>query len=208
MSSWASERYNLTAAPGSLALVQDFLNTVGRRGEQDLLNEFDSARSWFEAATRSWSLDNADILQVPPSLTEGELTDLRVLRDTLRVALLHRDDEDASSQWRLEGSLKLQINGSGRVLLEPTPSRSARIWLINALSLEMYKAQLVGTFARFKLCANQWCLMAFYDRSKNSSGVWHDVRTCGNEHNLRVSRARKAAARREQSLGLDASASA
>jgi predicted RNA-binding Zn ribbon-like protein len=38
------------------------------------------------------------------------------------------------------------------------------------------------------------CPCAFYDRSRNNSRVWHDVRTCGNVANLRASRARRRAA--------------
>jgi predicted RNA-binding Zn ribbon-like protein len=47
---------------------------------------------------------------------------------------------------------------------------------------------------RLKLCRNPECAVAFYDRSKNSSAVWHNVKTCGNAANLRASRARRRAA--------------
>jgi predicted RNA-binding Zn ribbon-like protein len=35
--------------------------------------------------------------------------------------------------------------------------------------------------------------VAFFDRSRNNSGVWHDVAACGNAINLRASRARRRA---------------
>jgi len=36
--------------------------------------------------------------------------------------------------------------------------------------------------------------VAFFDRSRNNSGVWHDVKFCGNAANLRAFRARQRAA--------------
>jgi predicted RNA-binding Zn ribbon-like protein len=47
---------------------------------------------------------------------------------------------------------------------------------------------------RLKICRNPRCRVAFFDRSRNNSGVWRDVRTCGNAANLRAYRARQRAA--------------
>ena len=44
-----------------------------------------------------------------------------------------------------------------------------------------------------KVCRNPECEVAFWDSSRNTSGVWHDGRTCGNVANLRESRARRSA---------------
>jgi len=40
------------------------------------------------------------------------------------------------------------------------------------------------------------CRVAFYDRSRNASGVWHSVRICGNAINLRAHRERRRAQRK------------
>jgi hypothetical protein len=53
-----------------------------------------------------------------------------------------------------------------------------------------------ATFRRLKLCHEPRCRVAFYDRSKNNSRVWHDTATCGNQVNSRAHRAR----RRQQSM--------
>ncbi|MFF1285457.1 CGNR zinc finger domain-containing protein [Streptomyces sp. NPDC058299] len=42
-----------------------------------------------------------------------------------------------------------------------------------------------------KTCRNPACGEAFYDRSRNGTRVWHDMKTCGNALNLRASRARR-----------------
>jgi predicted RNA-binding Zn ribbon-like protein len=44
---------------------------------------------------------------------------------------------------------------------------------------------------RLKICRNERCQCAFYDRPRNNSGVWHKVRICGNAANLCAYRARK-----------------
>jgi len=56
---------------------------------------------------------------------------------------------------------------------------------------EIHEAQLKDTWRRLKACKNERCQGAFYDRSRNNSGVWHDVHTCGNIANLRASRTRR-----------------
>ena len=52
-------------------------------------------------------------------------------------------------------------------------------------------AQQAGLWPRLKLCHNADCRCAFFDTSRNNSGVWHDVSTCGNTANLRAFRERK-----------------
>jgi predicted RNA-binding Zn ribbon-like protein len=67
-------------------------------------------------------------------------------------------------------------------------------WLRSAVFAQIVRAQGADTWRRLKLCRNPGCASAFYDRSRNNSGVWHNVHTCGNSANLRASRARRKAA--------------
>jgi predicted RNA-binding Zn ribbon-like protein len=55
----------------------------------------------------------------------------------------------------------------------------------------LYEGQLAGTRMRLKTCRNPQCPLAFYDRSRNASGVWCSVRICGNAINLRAHRERR-----------------
>jgi predicted RNA-binding Zn ribbon-like protein len=55
----------------------------------------------------------------------------------------------------------------------------------------LFEGQQVGTRRRLKTCRNPRCRVAFYDRSRNASGVWHSVRICGNAINLRAHRERR-----------------
>jgi hypothetical protein len=81
------------------------------------------------------------------------------------------------------------LSDSGDVRLEP--AGSGWRWLASALWGEILVSQQTGTWRRIKQCHNPDCRSTFYDRSKNNSGVWHNVKVCGNAANLRASRARR-----------------
>ena len=59
-----------------------------------------------------------------------------------------------------------------------------------AAALCYLRSPLADTRRRRKICRDPRCGVAFYDRSRNNNGVWHDLKTCGNAANLRSCRAR------------------
>ncbi|MGV9563808.1 CGNR zinc finger domain-containing protein [Streptomyces sp. NPDC003480] len=59
--------------------------------------------------------------------------------------------------------------------------------------IEVFLAQQTGAWQRLKMCRNDRCGTMFFDRSRNISGVWHNVKICGNAANLRAYRARQRA---------------
>ena len=191
MSTWsASHRYQKTPAPGSLGLVQDFLNTIGIGSYgPDLLSDVALAQDWLGNAASMWSeVRGADVQ--PPDLDDADLAKLRALRDTIANMVA---GESVTASGRL-ASASFAVTESGEVRLEPTGSGWR--WLASALWAEVLLSQQAGTWRRLKSCHNHQCGSTFYDRSKNNSGVWCDVKTCGNAANLRASRAR----RREREL--------
>ncbi|MEV0074298.1 CGNR zinc finger domain-containing protein [Amycolatopsis sp. NPDC050768] len=54
-----------------------------------------------------------------------------------------------------------------------------------------HRAGRLDEWRSLKICRSSACPIAFYDRSRNNSRVWHDVTVCGNIANLRASRARR-----------------
>jgi CGNR zinc finger/Putative stress-induced transcription regulator len=182
----ASQRYRLACAPGGLGLVQDFLNTVGI-GDYgpDLLGDTALARAWVTGAVRAWSgLRGVDA--EPPALNDADLPRLRALRDTI-ARLVAGETPDARGIGAISASFALSESGEVRL----DPSGTGWRWLASAIWGEILLAQQNGTWRRLKRCHNHQCGSTFYDRSKNNSGVWHDVKTCGNAANLRASRARR-----------------
>jgi|SRR5579863_4296952 len=197
--SWtATSRYGLDLAPCGLALVQDFINTASadRPRKPDLLADPALANEWMAAALATWAGQwSAPVLGELEigTLTERDLAVLRRVRAGLLASLRTRDFEDDSdavaSLGNLEVTLEAGFGPDGIVHFKP----KGRGWklLLGPVALEMRRAQDADLWARLKTCKNDRCRAAFYDRSRNNSGVWHDVRTCGNAANLRASRERR-----------------
>jgi predicted RNA-binding Zn ribbon-like protein len=49
-----------------------------------------------------------------------------------------------------------------------------------------------GKWGRLKVCSNDACQWAFYDRSRNRSGKWCTMEVCGNRMKARTFRQRQA----------------
>jgi hypothetical protein len=181
----ASQRYGCAAAPGGLGLVQDFLNTRAIDGYgPDLLADPDLAGDWAAAAVRAWS-SVRDVNLQAPKLSDGDLVKLRSLRATIEQLVAGAPP----SPGRVGVVASFALSGPGELRLDP--SGSGWRWLASALWGEILLSQHADTWRRIKRCNNHRCGSTFYDRSKNNSGVWHDVKTCGNAVNLRASRARR-----------------
>jgi hypothetical protein len=185
----ATDRYRLRAAPAGLALVQDFLNTRSIQSYgADLLADRDDAQAWAAQALEQWARDRGtDAPRIALSTTE--LRALRTLRSAFESMIGAPGDGDPPAPV----GATLIPGDDGVVRLTPT-GRGWK-WLASALWIETFRAQQDGTWPRLKVCRNTECGSAFYDGSRNNSGVWHDVRTCGNVANLRASRQRKRAQR-------------
>ncbi|MFD8267427.1 CGNR zinc finger domain-containing protein [Streptomyces althioticus] len=185
--SWTStERYRIRPAPGGLALVQELLNTraIAPYGE-DVLADGDSGDRWLRDVTAAWAEEQG----WPGPAGEpraGDLERVRALRERL-AALVTGEAEPVRAPTDV--SLRPGLDEEGRVALVPVGDPGE--WLEAAVWAQVLLAQADGTWQRLKLCREPACRSAFYDRSRNNSGVWHDVRRCGNAANLRASRARR-----------------
>jgi predicted RNA-binding Zn ribbon-like protein len=153
----------------------------------DLLAELDSAQSWLDGALENWSQETG----VPQSrvlLTEADLDRLRGLRADL-MSLLRSNDRQHDATVLPSASVSARVRPDGTALLEPRGDGSRRVSAI--VLIEAFTAQRLDTWRRLRICRNGLCSLAFYDRSRNNSAVYHDSRVCGNASYLRASRARK-----------------
>lgn len=173
----ATTRFAVEAAPDGLALAQELLNTAAVGRFPDLLGDVDAAAGW--AAEVGVGDPVGELL-----LTEADLTQLRAFRDDLRS--LSRGSHDRPLSW--VGTAALKLEADGRVELRPSGAGAA--YVISKVLSVVFEAQQADTLRRLKTCRNERCQVAFYDRSRNNSGAWHNVRTCGNQANLRAHRAR------------------
>lgn len=213
MSHRSTERIGLQPAPEGLALVQDLLNTraMGPQGA-DLLASVDEARRWLHDVLDPPTVD-------PPAVDPPAVDPLTIDPLTIGQEALGREapelswvddlsDRDLRLLLDLRSDLERLVPGAGtldtgpaliRTTMTVSPAGELALhpagrgpgWFISAVWVQVFLAQQQGTWRRLKLCHNPPCGSAFYDRSKNYSGVWHDVRVCGNAANLRASRARR-----------------
>jgi predicted RNA-binding Zn ribbon-like protein len=189
--SWkASARHGVREAPAGLALVQELLNTRATMSYgADLLAMPDDAQRWLSEALSTWSLVSG--LPAPILLLSStDMRSLRRLRTTFEnVVLAGSRNQPVGSLPPADVPVSLVPDADGWVRIVPA-GRGTR-WLASALWAEALLAQQGGVWPRLKLCHNADCRAAFFDTSRNNSGVWHDVSTCGNTANLRAFRERK-----------------
>jgi len=177
-------RYVAVSAPGGLALVQGLLNTRATgSGAPDLLDDCVTAQLWVTAGLREWAERTGSTPQ-EISLAGEELEALRALRERVRRFI-------AGESTGVALAVPIMIIAEPDGTLRTAPSGAGIEWVESAVWGAVLMAQTLDTLPRLKLCRNAACSSAFYDRSKNNSGVWHDVHTCGNSANLRASRARR-----------------
>ncbi|MDQ0618359.1 hypothetical protein QFZ33_002383 [Arthrobacter globiformis] len=192
----ATTRYGLPVAPGNLGLVQDFLNTIteGTVAPPDLLATLASAQEWADQVIEQWiSIDDLGWAKTLPRLTENDRKALVAFRDQLFEGLFgHSPSETPAGLGRntLTYHPVMTVSAGG---IELRPGVEGWKYFETALLLICHQGQIEGVLRRMKSCKSETCDVVFYDRSNNNSGVWHDVKLCGNRANVRAHRARSAA---------------
>ncbi|RAO40374.1 hypothetical protein GAR06_06119 [Micromonospora saelicesensis] len=197
----ATARYGIDPAPGGLGLVQDLLNTIsaGAPRQPDLLDDLGSATEWVRLAVGQWSTATGR----PAPDVALDAAGLRALR-TFREELLNEVDarlhatpgpgqpvgaSDRVPTGSRTAGATLRLDRGGSVHLDPAGVGADL--LVSLVLAALFEAQLADVARRIKTCRNPRCRVAFYDRSRNNSGIWHSVRACGHPTNLRAHRARQ-----------------
>ena len=184
MSSWnndaepiwlATARYGLRPAPGGLALAQDFLNSRASDLQgPDLLRDSASAEFWAAHAVHAWSVQQRPTYSQPPALTDHDTTKLRDLRSVLVDGLAGVPVWASRPILRCCAIRSHQCGGSCVCAERPGVAVVSL-----ARSGEILLSRNIGSWQRLKLCRNGACRAAFYDRTWNMSGVWHNPGICG-----------------------------
>ncbi len=175
-------------APEPLRRVQAFINTIDRESGQDRLRAVEDARPW---------LVENELLDRDAPLRDEDLRTLAVFREGLRALVIQNTDglQPAADAMSLlyavaeQEHARVTITPDGGVRLAPTRD-GIRGRLLDLL-LDIADAQCNGLWVHMKACANDDCLWAFYDRSRNHGGTWCDMATCGNKLKNRDFRARR-----------------
>jgi predicted RNA-binding Zn ribbon-like protein len=173
-------------APGRLEVLRGFVNSLDVEDGTEALSS--------PGATSKW-LASSDLIEVGTNLDEDDVTRLKAVREALRALLAtnagHTLEPGAVELLNREAgraSLRLEFDDSGRAALESASSGTDDV--VARLLAIVHEAVLDGTWVRLKVCLNDECQWAFYDRSKNRSGRWCTMDDCGNVMKARAYRRR------------------
>jgi predicted RNA-binding Zn ribbon-like protein len=167
-------------APAPLDLVQELVNTwFGRLsggGDEGLPSPPDLAR-W----CREHGIPVAD-----EAVTAEDLEIALTVREGLRAVLArHNDAVQPADEAALDGleevapALGLRVSfADGEPGLRPQDGSAVRQMLATLLAAAV-PAGRDRTWHRLKVCREPRCRAAFYDGSRNASGVWCSMSACG-----------------------------
>jgi predicted RNA-binding Zn ribbon-like protein len=82
----------------------------------------------------------------------------------------------------------VHFTGSGSAELAPAAAGFPAA--LAAILVPVAEGDRDGTWQRVKACRADDCQWAFYDRSRNRSGVWCNMAVCGNREKVRAYRRR------------------
>jgi predicted RNA-binding Zn ribbon-like protein len=175
-------------APGDLEFLQRFTNLHVHRGEDldtdppaEVIRDF---------------LVERGVLRRDERFTEDDRETYLVLRDAIRHLImanegdpLGADDAQAIDTIGLAAGLHPHFHVGRAPTLEPKGEGvAAAFGRIVAIA---FVGAFDGSLAHLKLCASETCRAVFYDRSKNHSGRWCSMSTCGNRAKVRAWRERR-----------------
>jgi predicted RNA-binding Zn ribbon-like protein len=175
-------------APGELELVRAFVNSR-HEDEEDELGSPEALQAWLQGH----GLLGADAGPVTGADREHAIG----VREALRALMLANAGGplDPAAPRLLEDAarradLGLRFRSDGAVQI--APSAPGVDGALGAILARAVSAMSAGTWARLKACGEETCRWAFYDHTKNGSGVWCDMAVCGNRAKARAYRRRHA----------------
>jgi hypothetical protein len=177
-------------APGDLELVQRFMNLhehrPGAAGDlppsRELLEEFLRSRGLLEDDRPFTDADREAALELHRALHAK-------VRTPDGAGLADRDV--AAIDQAVRGAGLRPLFGRGGPALVPTEGGVAGA--LGRIVAVAFLADLEGTWEGLKGCAGDDCNAVFFDRSKNHSGRWCSMSTCGNRAKVRAWRERRRA---------------
>jgi len=166
-------------APGGLALVERFVNTVDHEHGREML---------YDAPRLSALLVSLGLLDAKARVTARHLATAHALREELRALALANNG--VSTNVVLGAPLSVRVSSDGGELVPAGDVDSALAAFVGIV----YTAMADGTWPRLKACRRDVCGWLFYDRSRNRSAVWCDMAVCGNRAKTKAYRARRSGA--------------
>ncbi len=174
-------------APGDLEHVRAFVNTRDIDLGTDDLERPEGLSSW---------LQRNGLLAGQKRVTASELARAVRVREAVRAILLAHngggpapaDAAAALDAAACRARLRLRFGETGATRLE-SQAHGVDAALGGLLSI-IHESIADGTWQRLKACRSERCEWAFYDHTKNHSGAWCSMASCGNREKARTYRER------------------
>ena len=174
------------AAPGALGIVQAFLNSADLEDEREDFGDINGLRTWIVAH----GLAPASV-----PLTDADLRRAIAFREGIRDRLMAHSGDPVPDGWAERRSdepdaipLRFAFGEGDEPRLHPDGTGIDAVF--GQFAAIIYTASVDGTWERLKICRNDVCRWAFYDASKNRSGVWCSMAVCGSRIKARSWRKR------------------
>jgi predicted RNA-binding Zn ribbon-like protein len=185
-------RYDLPkAAPGSLRLVQQYVNTTDHE-RLELLSSPADLQDW---------LDEHGLLGDGGPPTASDLGRALAVREALRVLLQVNNSASGVAPATVDEAvatldaaarravLSLQFGEGGARLVTLGPGTNGAL---GRLLIHAFEAMTDGSWSRLKACRT--CRWIFYDYSRNRSATWCSMALCGNRQKTQLYRTRRRSA--------------
>jgi predicted RNA-binding Zn ribbon-like protein len=170
---WRAEAAGGSVVPAELSLVKAFLNSADIEEGTDRFETAESTRAW---------LTERDVPDT--DTTDRDRATLIGFREALRAVVAAHGSPPPREALKViataarSASLTVEFDATGQADLRPAGHGVDA--LIARLLGDIAGAQRIGTWLNLRVCRRDVCRWAFYDASRNHSGVWCTMSICGN----------------------------
>ena len=161
-------------APGTLILLEGFLNTWSGELDIDDLKTVKSAEAWLRSVAL-WTGSKR--------LTSVQLRKIVKFRDDLRSWILDKEKTQPLNELAAEISFQAEFGSGGDVRFLSVEVGYDGV--IGMLTKVISESQQNGTWDRFKCCDLPTCGWAYYDSTRSRTKRWCSMKTCGSRHKAR-----------------------
>ena len=180
---YATEPGGRTPAPGSLRVVQQFINSLDIEAGTEEFQTPGQLRAWLVSHGLGKSLGLR--------LASKDLERTRRFRDLLRQLAAGNNGKGPSRQLQRQLNRDLAalsfvaaLEDGNVPTLRPTGRGIDRA--LAQLAAIVIEEMICGRWSRMKECADDICRWVFYDHSRSRTGIWCTMADCGSRAKSRA----------------------